>query len=167
MENNKKFQLSESDLKFIVENSIQCILSENEMDELNFKQFLGGAKHVADGIKNGANKMGNSVKNSVNNMGSNMKNAAANVGNKMRGAAENMGNKMRGAAENMKTAANNAKGAVSQYAQGVKQAGIDYANNSDIDSAIKTIQGLSERGLVNPKAAQMVIASMKKYKVQQ
>lgn len=146
-------RLTEEDLKNIVKESVNRIMEEAEMDEGFWDAMKGAGKKVGGNIKRGTSNLAGKAGSAVNNAGNAIRKGASNLANRANNAMTNAGNAMRRGAENVKG-----------YYNDVKQAGIDASNNADIDKSIKVIEDLMNRQLVNPKAAQMVISSMKKYK---
>ena len=82
--------------------------------------------------------------------------AMSNVGNRMAQGAKNMGNRIA-------QGANNAYQGVKDYGQSLYNAGVQQSNISDAQTAIKTIQGLVQKGILGQNIANMVIGNLKKY----
>ena len=82
--------------------------------------------------------------------------AMSNVGNRMAQGARNMGNRIA-------QGANNAYQGVKDYGQSLYNAGVQQSNISDAQTAIKTIQGLVQKGILGQNIANMVIGNLKKY----
>ena len=82
--------------------------------------------------------------------------AMSNVGNRMVQGAKNMGNRIA-------QGANNAYQGVKDYGQSLYNAGVQQSNISDAQTAIKTIQGLVQKGILGQNIANMVIGNLKKY----
>ena len=82
--------------------------------------------------------------------------AMSNVGNRMVQGAKNMGNRI---AQGAKNAYQSAK----DYGQSLYNAGVQQSNISDAQTAIKTIQGLVQKGILGQNIANMVIGNLKKY----
>ena len=74
--------------------------------------------------------------------------AMSNVGNRMAQGAKNMGSRIAQGAKN---------------AQSLYNAGVQQSNISDAQTAIKTIQGLVQKGILGQNIANMVIGNLKKY----
>jgi hypothetical protein len=168
MENSKKVVLTEAQLRVIVE---QCV---NEAVEEGLGSWLKGAfnkiggdagraaktagnnmaqfaQRTAGGVKNAAQRVGQGVRNFGSRIDTAMDNAIDKYGMKMQNGAEAVGNAVKGAGQR-----------VGQYAQSVNQAGQNASNVADIQAAIKTINGLAQRGLIKPFAANMVVGNMQK-----
>lgn len=82
--------------------------------------------------------------------------AMSNVGNRMAQGAKNMGSRI---AQGAKNAYQGAK----DYGQSLYNAGVQQSNISDAQTAIKTIQGLVQKGILGQNIANMVIGDLKKY----
>ena len=82
--------------------------------------------------------------------------AMSNVGNRMAQGARNMGSRI---AQGAKNAYQGAK----DYGQSLYNAGVQQSNISDAQTAIKTIQGLVQKGILGQNIANMVIGNLKKY----
>ena len=82
--------------------------------------------------------------------------AMSNVGNRMAQGARNMGN-------SIAQGARNAYQGVKDYGQSLYNAGVQQSNISDAQTAIKTIQGLVQKGILGQNIANMVIGNLKKY----
>lgn len=82
--------------------------------------------------------------------------AMSNVGNRMAQGAKNMGSRI---AQGAKNAYQGAK----DYGQSLYNAGVQRSNISDAQTAIKTIQGLVQKGILGQNIANMVIGNLKKY----
>lgn len=82
--------------------------------------------------------------------------AMSNVGNRMAQGARNMGNRIAQGAKN-------AYQGVKDYGQSLYNAGVQQSNISDAQTAIRTIQGLVQKGILGQNIANMVIGNLKKY----
>ena len=82
--------------------------------------------------------------------------AMSNVGNRMAQGAKNMGSRI---AQGAKNAYQGAK----DYGQSLYNAGVQQSNISDAQTAIKTIQGLVQKGILGQNIANMVVGNLKKY----
>ena len=82
--------------------------------------------------------------------------AMSNVGNRMAQGAKNMGSRI---AQGAKNAYQGAK----DYGQSLYNAGVQQSNISDAQTAIRTIQGLVQKGILGQNIANMVIDNLKKY----
>ena len=82
--------------------------------------------------------------------------AMSNVGNRMAQGAKNMGSRI---AQGAKNAYQGAK----DYGQSLYNAGVQQSNISDAQTAIKTIQGLVQKGILGQNIANMVIGNLIKY----
>ena len=82
--------------------------------------------------------------------------AMSNVGNRMAQGAKNMGSRI---AQGAKNAYQGAK----DYGQSLYTAGVQQSNISDAQTAIKTIQGLVQKGILGQNIANMVIGNLRKY----
>ena len=82
--------------------------------------------------------------------------AMSNVGNRMAQGAKNMGSRIA-------QGANNANQGVKDYKQAGENAGVQQSNISDAQTAIKTIQGLVQKGILGQNIANMVIGNLRKY----
>lgn len=82
--------------------------------------------------------------------------AMSNVGNRMAQGAKNMGSRI---AQGAKNAYQGAK----DYGQSLYNAGVQQSNISDAQTAIRTIQGLVQKGILGQNMANMVIGNLKKY----
>ena len=80
----------------------------------------------------------------------------SNVGNRMAQGAKNMGSRIA-------QGANNAYQGAKDYGQSLYNAGVQQSNISDAQTAIKTIQGLVQKGILGQNIANMVISNLKKY----
>lgn len=85
----------------------------------------------------------------------------------LKGAANKIGGDVRQVGNNIKQGVQQGVQNVKNYANDVRQAGVNASNNADIQRTIKTIQDMLGRGLVNQRAANMVIGSLRKYMVNQ
>lgn len=82
--------------------------------------------------------------------------AMSNVGNRMAQGAKNMGSRI---AQGAKNAYQGAK----DYGQSLYNAGVQQSNISDAQTAIKTIQGLVQKGILGQNIANMVVGNLRKY----
>lgn len=82
--------------------------------------------------------------------------AMSNVGNRMAQGAKNMGSRI---AQGAKNAYQSAK----DYGQSLYNAGVQQSNISDAQTAIKTIQGLVQKGILGQNIANMVVGNLRKY----
>ena len=82
--------------------------------------------------------------------------AMSNVGNRMAQGAKNMGSRIAQGAKNAYQGAKN-------YGQSLYNAGVQQSNISDAQTAIRTIQGLVQKGILGQNIANMVIGNLKKY----
>lgn len=82
--------------------------------------------------------------------------AMSNVGNRMAQGARNMGNRI---VQGAKNAYQGAK----DYGQSLYNAGVQQSNISDAQTAIRTIQGLVQKGILGQNIANMVIGNLRKY----
>ena len=82
--------------------------------------------------------------------------AMSNVGNRMAQGAKNMGSRI---AQGTK----NAYQGVKDYGQSLYNAGVQQSNISDAQTAIKTIQGLVQKGILGQNIANMVVGNLRKY----
>ncbi len=82
--------------------------------------------------------------------------AMSNVGNRMAQGAKNMGSRIA-------QGANNAYQGVKDYGQSLYNAGVQQSNISDAQTAIKTIQGLVQKGILGQNIANMVVGNLRKY----
>ena len=82
--------------------------------------------------------------------------AMSNVGNRMAQGAKNMGSRIAQGAKN-------AYQGVKDYGQSLYNADVQQSNISDAQTAIKTIQGLVQKGILGQNIANMVIGNLKKY----
>ena len=82
--------------------------------------------------------------------------AMSNVGNRMAQGAKNMGSRI---AQGAKNAYQGAK----DYGQSLYNAGVQQSNISDAQTAIRTIQGLVQKGILGQNIANIVIGNLKKY----
>lgn len=82
--------------------------------------------------------------------------AMSNVGNRMAQGAKNMGSRIAQGAKN-------AYQGVKDYGQSLYNAGVQQSNISDAQTAIKTIQGLVQKGILGQNIANMVIGNLRKY----
>lgn len=131
-----------------------------------WNKVRGDAGSAASKFGRGAAQMGRNATNSVKNAATRMGNGIRDFGNRVDAAADRAIDKYGMKAQNGVEAVGNAvRGAgqkVGQYAQGVKQAGIDASNIGDIQNAIKTIQSLAAKGFVKGYAANMIIGNLNK-----
>lgn len=82
--------------------------------------------------------------------------AMSNVGNRMAQGAKNMGSRI---AQGAKNAYQGAK----DYGQSLYNAGVQQSNISDAQTAIRTIQGLVQKGILGQNIANMVVGNLRKY----
>ena len=82
--------------------------------------------------------------------------AMSNVGNRMAQGAKNVGNRI-------VQGARNAYQGAKDYGQSLYNAGVQQSNISDAQTAIKTIQGLVQKGILGQNIANMVIGNLRKY----
>lgn len=82
--------------------------------------------------------------------------AMSNVGNRMAQGAKNMGSRIAQGAKN-------AYQGVKDYGQSLYNAGVQQSNISDAQTAIKTIQGLVQKGILGQNIANMVVGNLRKY----
>lgn len=82
--------------------------------------------------------------------------AMSNVGNRMAQGVKNMGSRI---AQGAKNAYQGAK----DYGQSLYNAGVQQSNISDAQTAIRTIQGLVQKGILGQNIANIVIGNLKKY----
>ena len=82
--------------------------------------------------------------------------AMSNVGNRMAQGAKNMGSRIA-------QGANNAYQGVKDYGQSLYNAGVQQSNISDAQTAIKTIKGLVQKGILGQNIANMVVGNLRKY----
>ena len=132
---NKKqvIRLTESDLNNIIKESVQQILMENPENEL-----FGGLSRMFG-------KIGGDAKKGVDN--------GYNSGRKAVGRFNNA----------VQDKYNQASNAVRGYANDLKDAYQQGSNIQDAQRAIKVINDLVNKGVINKSAAKMVIGSMNKY----
>ena len=82
--------------------------------------------------------------------------AMSNVGNRMAQGAKNMGSRIAQGAKN-------AYQGVKDYGQSLYNAGVQQSNISDAQTAIRTIQGLVQKGILGQNIANMVVGNLRKY----
>ena len=131
------FKLTESELHNLIS---ECITEAIEDEGLG--SFFGGM----------AKKLGRDA-------GS----AMSNVGNRMAQGAKNMGSRIAQVAKNAYQGAKNAYQGVKDYGQSLYNAGVQQSNISDAQTAIRTIQGLVQKGILGQNIANMVIGNLRKY----
>ena len=131
------FKLTESELHNLIS---ECITEAIEDEGLG--SFFGGM----------AKKLGRDA-------GS----AMSNVGNRMAQGAKNMGSRIAQGAKNAYQGAKNAYQGVKDYGQSLYNAGVQQSNISDAQTAIRTIQGLVQKGILGQNIANMVIGNLRKY----
>ena len=131
------FKLTESELHNLIS---ECITEAIEDEGLG--SFFGGM----------AKKLGRDA-------GS----AMSNVGNRMAQGAKNMGSRLAQGAKNAYQGAKNAYQGVKDYGQSLYNAGVQQSNISDAQTAIRTIQGLVQKGILGQNIANMVIGNLRKY----
>ena len=78
-------------------------------------------------------------------------------------AMSNVGNQIAQGAKNAYQGAKNAYQGAKDYGQSLYNAGVQQSNISDAQTAIKTIQGLVQKGILGQNIANMVIGNLKKY----
>lgn len=78
-------------------------------------------------------------------------------------AMSKMGNKVAQGARNMAQGARNAYQGAKEYGQSLYNAGVQASNVADAQTAIKTIQGLVQKGILGQNIANMVIGNLRKY----
>lgn len=138
-------RLTESDLNKIIAESVQQILKENPENE-----------GLWDRMKGMFGKVGGDAKQGVTNAANNISNKAQQGWNAGKQMAKQVGN-------NVAQTYNNAKQSVQNYANDVKQAGQMASNKADAQQAIKTIQGLVQKGILGKNIGNMVIGNLRKY----
>lgn len=131
------FKLTESELHNLIS---ECITEAIEDEGLG--SFFGGM----------AKKLGRDA-------GS----AMSNVGNRMAQGAKNMGSRLAQGAKNAYQGAKNAYQGAKDYGQSLYNAGVQQSNISDAQTAIRTIQGLVQKGILGQNIANMVIGNLRKY----
>ena len=135
------FKLTESELHNLIS---ECITEAIEDEGLG--SFFGGM----------AKKLGRDAGSAMSNVGNRMAQGAMNVGNRMAQGAKNMGSRI---AQGAKNAYQGAK----DYGQSLYNAGVQQSNISDAQTAIKTIQGLVQKGILGQNIANMVVGNLRKY----
>lgn len=144
--NQKVISLTEAELKkLMLECVSQIVLVDNQLNE-----------GFWDALKGAAQKVGGDMRQAGINAGKGVSNMAQGAVNKAKQVGNNIRQGVQQGVQNVKN-----------YANDVKQAGINASNNADIQKTIETIQNMMERGLVNPRAASMVIGSLRKAVVNQ
>ncbi len=78
-------------------------------------------------------------------------------------AMSNVGNQIAQGAKNAYQGAKNAYQGVKDYGQSLYNAGVQQSNISDAQTAIRTIQGLVQKGILGQNIANMVIGNLRKY----
>lgn len=78
-------------------------------------------------------------------------------------AMSNVGNQIAQGAKNAYQGAKNAYQGAKDYGQSLYNAGVQQSNISDAQTAIKTIQGLVQKGILGQNIANMVIGNLRKY----
>ena len=131
------FKLTESELHNLIS---ECITEAIEDEGLG--SFFGGM----------AKKLGRDAGSAMSNAGNRMAQGANNAYQ----GAKNMGSRI---AQGAKNAYQGAK----DYGQSLYNAGVQQSNISDAQTAIKTIQGLVQKGILGQNIANMVIGNLKKY----
>mgnify|MGYP003539411781 CR=1 FL=1 len=131
------FKLTESELHNLIS---ECITEAIEDEGLG--SFFGGM----------AKKLGRDAGSAMSNVGNRMAQGANNAYQ----GAKNMGSRIA-------QGANNAYQGVKDYGQSLYNAGVQQSNISDAQTAIKTIQGLVQKGILGQNIANMVIGNLKKY----
>ena len=133
------FKLTESELHNLIS---ECITEAIEDEGLG--SFFGGM----------AKKLGRDTVSAMSNVGNRIAQGAKNMGRIAQGA-KNMGRIAQGA--------KNAYQGVKNYGRSLYNAGVQQSNISDVQTAIKTIQGLVQKGILGQNIANMVIGNLKKY----
>ena len=143
---NKKqmVRLTESDLNNIIKESVQQILMENPENEL-----FGGLSRMFG-------KIGGDAKKGVENGYNSGRKAVGRFNN----AVQDKYNQVSNAVQDKYNQASNA---VRGYANDLKDAYQQGSNIQDAQRAIKVINDLVNKGVINKSAAKMVIGSMNKY----
>ena len=143
---NKKqiVRLTESDLNNIIKESVQQILMENPQNEL-----FGGLSRMFG-------KIGGDAKKGVENGYNSGRKAVGRFNN----AVQDKYNQVSNAVQDKYNQASNA---VRGYANDLKDAYQQGSNIQDAQRAIKVINDLVNKGVINKSAAKMVIGSMNKY----
>ena len=143
---NKKqvIRLTESDLNNIIKESVQQILIENPENEL-----FGGLSRMFG-------KIGGDAKKGVENGYNSGRKAVGRFNN----AVQDKYNQVSNAVQDKYNQASNA---VRGYANDLKDAYQQGSNIQDAQRAIKVINDLVNKGVINKSAAKMVIGSMNKY----
>ena len=143
---NKKqiVRFTESDLNNIIKESVQQILMENPENELfgGFSRMFG--------------KIGGDAKKGVENGYNSGRKAVGRFNN----AVQDKYNQVSNAVQDKYNQASNA---VRGYANDLKDAYQQGSNIQDAQRAIKVINDLVNKGVINKSAAKMVICSMNKY----
>ena len=143
---NKKqiVRLTESDLNNIIKESVMEILKENPQNEL-----FGGLSRMFG-------KIGGDAKKGVENGYNSGRKAVGRFNN----AVQDKYNQVSNAVQDKYNQASNA---VRGYANDLKDAYQQGSNIQDAQRAIKVINDLVNKGVINKSAAKMVIGSMNKY----
>lgn len=131
------FKLNESELHNLIS---ECITEAIEDEGLG--SFFGGM----------AKKLGRDVGSAMSNVGNRMAQGANNAYQ----GAKNMGSRIAQGAKN-------AYQGVKDYGQSLYNAGVQQSNISDAQTAIRTIQGLVQKGILGQNIANMVIGNLRKY----
>lgn len=154
-----KIRLTEEDLKNIINEAVYRIINESQIEEGFWDSAKGMANKVGGDIKHGMSNMVDKAKQGVTNMADKAKQGVNNMYTMADKAKQGITNMADKAKQGVSNAVTNTK----NYYNDVKQAGVDASNNADIEKSIKMIQDLAQKQLVNQKAANMVISSMRKY----
>ena len=130
----QRIRLSESQLRNMIKEAVEQEMNQMELEE-GFMDFIKGA----------GKKIGGDIKQGTQNAWNAGKQGAQKVGNAVKQGAQKVGK------------------AVSDYAADVKSAGQQASNVADAQTAIKTIQGLVQKGILGQNIANMVVGNLKKY----
>ena len=144
MSKKQVIRLTESDLNNIIKESVQQILMENPENEL-----FGGLSRMFG-------KIGGDAKKGVENGYNSGRKAVGRFNN----AVQDKYNQVSNAVQDKYNQASNA---VRGYANDLKDAYQQGSNIQDAQRAIKVINDLVNKGVINKSAAKMVIGSMNKY----
>ena len=146
------FKLTESELHNLIS---ECITEAIEDEGLG--SFFGGM----------AKKLGRDAGSAMSNVGNRMAQGAKNAYQGVKDYGQSLYNagvqQSKNIGSRIAQGANNAYQGVKDYGQSLYNAGVQQSNISDAQTAIKTIQGLVQKGILGQNIANMVVGNLRKY----
>lgn len=99
----------------------------------------------------------------VKKLGRDAGSAMSNVGNRIAQGANNAYQGAKNMGSRIAQGAKNAYQGAKDYGQSLYNAGVQQSNISDAQTAIRTIQGLVQKGILGQNIANMVVGNLRKY----